>query len=360
MKSNILSGMLAASLIASSFMPAHASQLPRSARALPVELQEVQSVLWGERLVAIGSVFARHQVELVSQVEGVITGLPVQDTQNVNQGQLLVQLDDRQAKASLAQADAQLKEDKRLLTEMVRLHERNSLPESSLLTQRAKVQISQAKRDAAAVTLSYYQTVAPFNGMTGLTMLTEGQYVQRGEALITLTDVKSLYVDFNLPSHYLSQLKPSQSLELRFDALPDTVFYSEISSIDPQIDPQSRNLQVRTELYNPDALLRPGLLAQIRVSLDDEYVNVVPTSAVFYRGVNSYLYVVDKEGVARQTLVTLGSTDAALTQVIAGVVPGDQVVSSGVGKVNNGTLVQDVKRIAQTQQDVKGADNASL
>ncbi|WP_394241069.1 efflux RND transporter periplasmic adaptor subunit [Vibrio astriarenae] len=360
MKLTLVTGLLIAGLIVPPISKVNATQLSASARALPVELSEVKSSPWGESLVALGNVYARHQVALVSQVEGVITGLPIHDTQTVSQGQLLVQLDDRQAKALLAQADAQLNEDKRLLKEMVRLHERNSLPESSLLTQRAKVQISQAQRDSAAVTLSYYQTTAPFDGVTGLNTLTEGQYVQRGESLITLTDVERLYIDFNLPSHYLSQLNTKQKLELRFNALPDRVFFSEISSIDPQIDQQSRNLKVRAELFNPEGLLRPGLLAQINVSLEQEIANIVPTSAVFYRGANAYLYVVDADGIARQTEVTLGNTDGALTQVLAGVPPGAHVVSAGVGKISHGSLVKDANRVAQLKPEAQGDDDASL
>ncbi|GAA4889924.1 efflux RND transporter periplasmic adaptor subunit [Ferrimonas pelagia] len=323
--------------------------LPTQARgpgpdsAIGVELHTVTEQPWGNRLQALGTVHARNQIDLISQTEGVISQLQIRDGMRVEQQQLLIQIDDRLPQTQLAEAKAALQDDQRQLAELSQLRASNSVSASSLRAQQAQVVIAQARVDAANVTLSHYRLEAPFAGVLGLSQLSVGQYIQRGEALLSLTDLDSLYLDFSLPSQYLSQLRLKQPLQLHFAAWPESHFAAEISSIDPTVDPQSRNVLIRAELNNKTQELRPGLLAQIDLMLGGESTLVLPTSAIFYRGSQAYVYVVDDTDTARQIAVEVGTSQGSQTQVLSGLQPGQQVVSAGVGKLSDGNKVKDLR-----------------
>ncbi|WP_028111892.1 efflux RND transporter periplasmic adaptor subunit [Ferrimonas kyonanensis] len=337
----LIKPVFAAALLGSIVLAMTTSAVAKGAGDKPqlVELFEVVNEPWGDRLEGVGTVYARNHIEVISQTEGVIRSVDVGDGRVVKKGQSLIQLDPSYPQAILAEAQAQLQDDERRLAELSQLSRSNAVSESSLLEQQAKVAMSKARVDAAQVSLSYYSIKAPFDGVLGLSQLSQGQYIQRGEALLNLTDLNSLYVDFGLPSRYLSLVQVGQLANLHFDAWPDREFTATISSIDPVIDTQSRNLRVRTELDNPQQMLRPGLLVQIHVQLASSPSVVVPTSAIFYRGTEAFVYQVKPDNLAHSVAIEVGSSRGTLTQVLQGLAPGARVVSAGVGKLTDGSPV---------------------
>ncbi|SHG97620.1 efflux RND transporter periplasmic adaptor subunit [Ferrimonas marina] len=327
------SALLLASLVAA--LPLSASESGK-----PVEYHTVATAAWGDRLNALATIYARRQIDITSQVDGFITEAMMADGQSVEQGATLVSLDSRFPAAQLADASAHLQEEQRRLQELERLRHSNAVSESSLLQQRAAVARATAQKDAQQVTLSYYRLTAPFTGVLGFSELSPGQYVQRGEVLAQLTDPDSLYLDFHLPSHYLSQLALGQPISLQLDAWPGARFDANISSIELSVDPQSRNVRVRASLPKGDSRLRPGLLARITLTLGQSDALVVPTRSVFYRGSQAYVYRVDEQQRARQVPVSLGGSQGESTQVLDGLSQGDQIVASGVSHLSDGSKVQ--------------------
>ncbi|AMO58333.1 efflux RND transporter periplasmic adaptor subunit [Endozoicomonas montiporae] len=309
-----------------------------NARSVVVDVQTVQAHTWQEQLTALGNVYARNQITLTSKVAGSINKINFTDSQTVGAGYPLIEIDSRFEQAKLQEAKAKLLDDERRLNEMQLLEAKKAISQSELQAQEALVEQSRAAVDAAATTLSFYTLKAPFDGVLGLSDLSPGQYVRTGDALVTLTDLEHLYVDLNFPDKYLSQINTGMTVDLQFDAWPNLHFTATISSLDPVVSMESRNFKVRSELNNAEGLLRPGLLTQATLSLTPESVITIPTSSIFYRGPQAFVYrVIDNKAVeqAVNTLQIVGEK----TYIRSGLTVGDEIITAGISKVSNGIIV---------------------
>jgi multidrug efflux system membrane fusion protein len=189
---------------------------------------------------------------------------------------------------------------------------------------------------------------APFDGTLGIRQVNLGQYLAPGTAIVTLTDLETLFVDFSLPEQNRSGLSVEQPVEFRVDAFPGRVFRGEIFAIDPQVDPNMRAVKVRAAVANTDHALQPGMYAQIRVILPPQSgVVTIPEPAVDYTVYGESVFKVkeakDQEGktgyTVEQTFVTLGSRTDGKVAVLKGVEAGDLVVVGGQLKLHNGAPV---------------------
>ena len=99
---------------------------------------------------------------------------------------------------------------------------------------------------------------APFDGKLGVRQIDLGEYLKAGTAVVTLTNLDTLYANFTLPEQERGQVEVGQDVEVRVDAYPDRVFTGKVTTIEPQVDPQTRTLKIQATLANPDQLLFPG------------------------------------------------------------------------------------------------------
>src|SRR5262249_13486589 len=110
---------------------------------------------------------------------------------------------------------------------------------------------------------------APFSGRLGIRAVDVGQYVNAGTKLVTLQSLDPVYVDFFAPQKLLGQIKSKQKVVLRTDAFPKEEFSGEVSSIDPKVDPATRNVQIRGTIRNPKHTLLPGMFATVSITSGD-------------------------------------------------------------------------------------------
>jgi membrane fusion protein (multidrug efflux system) len=188
---------------------------------------------------------------------------------------------------------------------------------------------------------------APFAGHLGIRAVDIGQYLSAGTTIVTLQELDPIYLDFFMPQQALDQIKVGQTVTVKVDTYPKQGFTGEISAINPKIDTNSRNVQVRATLKNPDHKLLPGMFATVDIatSTPQRYITL-PQTAIAYNPYGSTVYVVDDKGkdakgqpqlAARQTFVTTGATRGDQVAVLSGVKEGDTVVTAGLIKLHNGT-----------------------
>ncbi|GAA4892390.1 efflux RND transporter periplasmic adaptor subunit [Ferrimonas pelagia] len=320
------------------YMPSSFAFEPRAQPLVRTVLVEPQA--WGQPLESLGTVYANEQVMLANRVNGFIEQVHVEPGQKVVPEQLLFSLERAQEQARLVEAQVQLDDAQRQLAELSRLAKRQAVSASALQAQQALVEQSKAQLDAAQATLNNFRVHAPFGGVIGLESISPGQYFRRGFDVLSLTNLDSLYVDFTLPSKYLGQIQFGQSLALSFDAYPEQVVTTEIALIDPVVDAHSRNVRIRTHLANPDHRLRPGMLARVKLLADEREAITVPTSSLFYRGAQAFVFVVEREQTARQVAVETGQVIGTTTAIVSGLDPTQWVVSEGINKVRDGGKVR--------------------
>ncbi|MFI4981161.1 MAG: efflux RND transporter periplasmic adaptor subunit, partial [Nevskiales bacterium] len=186
---------------------------------------------------------------------------------------------------------------------------------------------------------------APFAGHLGIRAVDLGQYLNPGTAVVTLQALDPLFVDFTVPQQALNRVAVGQAVVAKIDTFPQQTFQGTIIAVNPTVDTDSRNVQMRASLPNPDHRLLPGMFATIDIAAGaPEQHLTLPQTAITYNSYGSTVYLVEKKGenasgpphlVARQSFVTTGATRGDQVAVLSGVKPGDVVVSAGQIKLHN-------------------------
>lgn len=187
--------------------------------------------------------------------------------------------------------------------------------------------------------------IAPFAGHLGIRNVNVGQFINPGTAVVTLQALDPIFLDFSLPQQQLDQIKVGQTITAKVDAYPNATFAGRISTIDPKVDPATRNVAVRATLPNRDLKLLPGMFATADISTGSmqRYITL-PQTAITFNPYGNMVYLVkqgkDRTGketlLAQQTVVTTGPTRGDQIAVLTGLKEGDVVVSSGQMKLQNG------------------------
>ena len=294
-------------------------------------------------LAGIGTIAAVHQVTIASQVGGAVTQIQFTAGQTVAAGQPLVQLDDGPEQGDLRNFEAQERYDAVTLKRNQELVAKQAVSQSAL--DQSQSQLDQANAGIAKTKALIAQKLirAPFAGKLGVRLVEVGQYVAPGTAMVSLTDLTQLYVNFTLPEQTAESLKPGQEVELAVDAYPDQRFKAKINVIEPQVTADTRTIKLQAVMDNPDGKLLPGMFANVRVVLPPRPdVVTVPETAVENTLYGDSVYVVHQDGVdtkgqpvlkAKRTPVTTGEHVGDRVTVLSGVAEGDRVVALGQNKV---------------------------
>lgn len=299
---------------------------------------------WQPQVQAVGSLRAIHGVEVTTEVAGLVRQVAFRSGTDARAGQTLLQLnaDPDTAQLQALRAEANLAG----LT-----YHRDYIQYQAQAIGRAQLDADAAnlkstrEQEAAQAALVAKKTVrAPFGGRLGITTVNPGQYLNPGDPIVTLESVDPIYVDFRLPQDNLSSVAVGQTVHVKTDTFPGSEFVGKIASIDPLVDPSTRNFQAEAIVRNPEHKLLPGMFVRTTVDAgaQQQYLTL-PQTAVTYNPYGQTVFLVRspaKPGgrpTAELTFVTLGPTRGDQVAVVKGLKAGDVVVSSGQLKIKNGT-----------------------
>lgn len=306
---------------------------------------------WQTRLPAIGTLTARQGVELTAEITGTVDKILFESGQQVDAGERLLTMHDEVERASLATAEAQVELARLDFTRQQNLLQRQSISQAQFDQADSTRRQAQARASEARAILQKKTITAPFAGRLGIIQVDPGDYLSPGTLIATLQDLSSLYVDFSLAEQHYPQLSTGQQVELKVAAFPDQRFSGEITAINPRIEVSSRTLIVRARVSNPEEQLLPGMFAELDVLLPDVQPRVVlPETAITFSLYGHSVYVVVPAEAEQQNgdqpalqvkrrFVTTGERRGGQVVVLQGVEEGEQVVSAGQLKLNDGAAV---------------------
>lgn len=189
------------------------------------------------------------------------------------------------------------------------------------------------------------QIKAPFDGVLGIRRVNLGQFVRGGDALVSLTDARTLFANLTLPENALPLLQRNQQVALSVDAYPGRVFQGRLSTIEPQIGTDTRTVRLQATVDNTDGALAPGMFVNGKVALPARADAItVPETALTYSTHGDSVFVVraaDKgDGfTAQQVFVKAGDRQEGRVVIEKGLMPGDKVVTSGQLRLYSGAAV---------------------
>jgi len=177
--------------------------------------------------------------------------------------------------------------------------------------------------------------------------------VTAGTEIAQVSDISKIKLDFAVPETMLAQIAVGQPIDAHAAAWPDQPFHGTIATIDPVLNPQTRAVTVRAILANGDRRLKPGMLLTVTIEARARTSPAVPEIAVVGEGDNSFVFVVDK-GVAKRVPVRIGIHQDGMVEILSGIAPGQNVVTEGVVKINDGAKV----RLAGTENSKPQSQSA--
>ncbi len=318
-----------------------------------------------------GTVRAARRAELGFQVSGTLTQLPAGEGQEVKEGQVLAQLDQRDFENSLRSTQGQLgnvraalesarSEYERILR--IRKQDSGATSESMVVKRReamdrasAEMESAQASVDAVRDKLGYTTLRAPFSGIVSRRHVENFQEVQAKEPIVSLDDISSLEILVDLPESVVARInEPAEKtgkqapVHAEFAALPGREFPLVVKEFSTRADPKTQTFQVVFQMEKPeDVSILPGMTAMIVGSAQQETNGseqfVIPAVAVFgdERGV-SHVWVVDPGMMAVQRReVDIGEVagDAGI-RITGGLQAGEIVAVSGASQLRDGMRVK--------------------
>ena len=320
-------------------VPAAQSAPVATSTKVKVEVAAVERTRLERSISAVGTLRSHDSVMLRPEISGRIVEINFDEGGKVEQGQVLVRLDDSVPKAKLQQARANLKLAGSQHRRSVELSKQGFVSSqarddaaSNLAVQQAAVALAEAELDKTVIK-------APFDGLAGLRTVSVGDYVGPGTDLVPIESIDPLNVDFRVPEQFLSAVAVGSRLKVTFDALAGMSREGSVGAISPQIDVGGRSLLLRANVPNPDNLLRPGLFARVHLELSESQGLVVPESALAPSGDAQYVFRV-QDGVVKRVMVDVGQRLGAHVEIVNGLDEGDQVVVSGLQKVRDGIEVE--------------------
>jgi len=333
---------------------------------MAVTAMPAQSQQWREQIKAIGSLRAVRGADLAPEIAGTVDTVHFESGTDTKAGAILVELRaaDERAKLESLQAAADLAES---------IYKRNQAQFEAKAISEAQLDADAATLKGARAQVAQQQALldkkiirAPFAGHLGIREVDEGQYIAAGTKIVTLQALDPIHVDFSLPQQSLAQLREGQSVSVVADVFPDEIFSGKITAIDPAVDVNTRNVQVRATLKNPQKKLLPGMFARVEIEVGQaQSYLTLPQTAITYNPYGEFVFVAttpdqlsdaaksqaaaaqsakgeraDKQLVAKQVFVKVGPTRGDQVAILSGIKPGEQVVTSGQLKLKNGTPIK--------------------
>ncbi len=333
-----------------------------------VTAQTVNQAQWEELIPATGSVSALQGVTVSAEVGGRITQILFESSDDVEAGQVLIQLDTASEKSQLASAIAAEELARNELSRQKKLLAKNMTSDEALDRAEAQLKDSVAQVGVIKALIDKKTVRAPFSGRLGFRQVDLGQIVSVGDPIVTLQSLDPMYVDFSVPQQKLSLLQNDMDVRIKSDAHPDTIFNGKIAHIDLEVHPVTRNVQVQALVDNPGEKLRVGMFVNVELVLPQKRtVLPVPATAVLYASFGNSVFVIDeekneesgeKELVLRQQFVKLGLARGDFIDITDGLKAGETIATSGVFKLATGTkVVIDNTLAPKTSLDPKPGDS---
>src|SRR5581483_6653779 len=363
-----------------------------AAKPQPVEVTTAAAISreMPRGIEVVGSLAADEEVVVSSQIAGEIAKLNVDFGSYVQQGQVIAQIDNRDAQLRLEQAEATLKQtlarlgmkdgekfdpdrasDVRVAKTQVDWTKMD-LDRSTALIEKGDIsrsaydlaatnynaararyqaavdavnqQLAVVEQQRAAINLarkSLTDTVvrSPISGAVKEKHVARGAYVAVGNKIVTLVRVNPLRLRADIPEASAAAVRVGQTMTLKTEALPDRTFTGRIVRIGPSLDEKTRALTVEAEVANPNNLLRPGMFARSELITERHGTGVmVPQSAVVRIAGLTKVFVIEN-GKAVERLVKTGVNDGSLIEITEGVKEGEKVAISNTDKLQQDSLV---------------------
>lgn len=282
-----------------------------------------------ELIYSTGSLLPDEEVELSFETSGKVVGIYFTEGSRVKKGDLLAKINDLPLQAQLLKLQSQLKLSKEREFRQKQLLERDAISRESYDQVATELQSLEADIMLVKSRISETELRAPFNGIVGLRMISEGAFASTQTKIVHLVKISPLKIEFSIPERYAGEVSPGYPISFVIDGIEKS-FTAKVYAVDPKVNIDTRTIVARALYPNINEELKSGRFASIRLLLSQiENTISVPTQAIIPEMSGEMVFIY-KNGRAKEVKVTLGLRTESHVQVTKGLNFGDTLLTSAI------------------------------
>lgn len=294
----------------------------------------VKSTSFDNNLSLSGSIEANEQIEIHSEVSGIVEGIYFQEGSNVTKGQLLFKVNDIELRAQLAQMNTK----EGLAAENERraklLLQKEAISQEEYDIARADHKSAQAQSQLIKAQISKTSVRAPFSGKIGLRGISPGTYITPTILVAKLVNSGKLKITFSVPEKYAAEVKSGSTIDFSVSG-STKVYKAKIYAIEPEVEVATRTLKIRALADNIDGTIFPGTFADVKLPLAIiKDAIVIPSQAIVPIQNGKKVYI-SNMGKAKEVNVEATTRTDSSILILSGLKVGDTLVTSGVMSLKN-------------------------
>jgi membrane fusion protein (multidrug efflux system) len=286
-----------------------------------------------------GNIEANEQVEIRSEVSGIVEKIYFKEGTNVTKGQLLFKVNDIELRAQLAQAITK----KNLAGENERraklLLEKEAISQEEYDIASAEFRSLQSQTQLINAQIAKTSIRAPFSGKIGLRNISPGTYLTPTTVVTNLVSSNEVKITFSIPEKYANEIKINDVIEFTVSGTNE-IYKATIYAIEPSVDVTTRTLLVRAKAINKDGKLFPGTYANVKLPLTE--INdaiLIPSEAIIPIQDGKKVFIA-QQGKAKEVKIETGTRTEELILVTRGLKAGDTIITSGIMSLKPETAIQ--------------------
>lgn len=318
-----------------------------SSPTVTVSSMKVRYSPWQPKLYASGSLRALRGVNVTTELPGMVEQIYFTPGAYVQEGTVLAQLNAATEIGTLHSLQAQVE-----LARITYVRDKaqfavHAVSKQQLDSDYQTLRNLQGQTASQAGTVAKKTIIAPFTGRLGVNNINPGQYLNTGDKVSTLQTLDPIWADFYMPQQSLGQLKLGMPVIVTTETYPNKQFTGKVTTIEPAVAVDTRNVLVEGTIDNPTHELAPGMFVSVTViSGAPESFLTLPQTAISFNPYGNIVYLVEKKIekgkpvlFAKETFVITGETRGEQIKILKGVKDGDEVVTSGQLKLKNGSRI---------------------
>lgn len=327
---------------------------------VPVGVAAVETGTVSSYIRSTANLVSDNEVKVLTESDGRIARLLVDEGDWVGKGQTLATLDREDTGIDLAKREVK-SENARLAYERGERMLREGLISQETF-EKLRMENEMSRQEVAEARYQIGKTAirAPFSGRITSRIVEQGQHLRAGEELFTLADFDPLVAFIHLPEREVLGLKPGRETRITLKADESVRFSGRIRQISPVVDPATGTVKVTVEAVNPlPAAVRPGGFVTIDIIRESRSGAVlVPRQAVIRELQSAHVFVA-RNGIAEKRAIQLGLEEGESIEAVAGLKPGERVIVAGQGSLKQGSSVEVLANDGQSKTaDQRAAEAA--
>lgn len=286
-----------------------------------------------------GSLLANEQIDIRPEISAKVTKILFKEGSKVNKGQLLVKMFDADLQAQLKKSKLQIELKAKEFERKKELLKINGISKEEYEISENGLNTLKAEEDLLFAQISKTELIAPFSGIVGLRMVSEGSFVTTTTVITSLQQIDPIKIEFSVPEKYKSNLLDNMEIKFTVEGIGRD-YTARIYALESKIDAATRSIRIRALASNSDRSLFPGSFVSIKLNLFPEKETIFITARAIVPLIDGEQIFLVKNGKVVPVKVTTGIRTETEVEILNGIQANDTLIISGLLQVKEGMPVK--------------------